>query len=262
MSYHELQWFDVVLSAGLILINAAVSFVLRLGLGRTLLLASFRAFAQLALVGLVLKWVFGFASWPAIVVLVFMMTAIAGRSAAARSKRRYSGMSWVSTLGMSASWLVTAFAMTVVIRPADWSSPPAQFVIPLMGMMLGNALNGVALGLDRFTEDLLRDRGRIEMQLTLGATRWEAARDTLRSAVRTGMIPILNSMMVVGIVSLPGMMTGQILAGATPLSAVKYQIVIMFLLAATTAIGTVTSVLTTWSVLFNKRHQLLYERLA
>jgi putative ABC transport system permease protein len=88
----------------------------------------------------------------------------------------------------------------------------------------------------------------------MGATRWEAARRPIQEAVRTGLIPIMDSMMVVGIVSLPGMMTGQILTGASPLEAVKYQIVIMFLIAS----ATVSVVLLNYRRLFNSSHQFLY----
>lgn len=91
--------------------------------------------------------------------------------------------------------------------------------------------------------------------------RWEAARDPLSQAVRRGMIPILNSMTVVGIVSLPGMMTGQILEGASPLAAVKYQIVVMFMLAASTSLGSMGVALYVFRRLFNDRHQLRAERI-
>jgi putative ABC transport system permease protein len=106
---------------------------------------------------------------------------------------------------------------------------------------------------------LIASRPEVEALLALGATRWEAARRPVEEAVRTGLIPILNAMMVVGVVSLPGMMTGQILAGASPLEAVKYQIVVMFLIASGTAIGTVSVVLLSYRRLFNSSHQFQYQ---
>ena len=125
-----------------------------------------------------------------------------------------------------------------------------------MGMILGNTLNGISVGLKTFTESLHQQRDRIESALALGATRWEAAREAVQDAIRTGLIPILNSMMVVGIVSLPGMMTGQLLSGTEPVAAVKYQIVIMFLIASATALGTVGVVLLSFRRLFTINHQL------
>ena len=128
-------------------------------------------------------------------------------------------------------------------------------------MILGNTLNGVSLGLDRLGEELDAKRDQVEALLALGATRWEAARAPIQQAVRTGMIPIVNSMMVVGLVSLPGMMTGQLLAGADPIQAVMYQIVIMFLIAAGTSLGTLSVVLLSYRRLFNQDHQFLPGRI-
>ena len=149
-----------------------------------------------------------------------------------------------------------SLALFVLVGVRPWYSP--QYAVPLLGMILGNTLTGISLGLDRLGGELAARRAQVEALLALGATRWEAARCPIQEAVRTGLIPILNSMMVVGIVSLPGMMTGQILAGASPLEAVKYQIVIMFLIASGTALGTVSVVLLSYRRLFNSSHQFLY----
>jgi putative ABC transport system permease protein len=145
------------------------------------------------------------------------------------------------------------------LRVEPWYLP--QYAIPLLGMILGNTLTGISLGLERFTDALTQGRDQVELLLTLGGTRWEAALPAIRQAARTGMIPILNSMTVVGIVSLPGMMTGQLLAGVSPVQAVKYQIVIMFLIASATALGTVGAVLLGYLRLFNRRHQFRFEAL-
>src|SRR5690606_9607676 len=135
---------------------------------------------------------------------------------------------------------VTVLALTVMVRPEPWYQP--QYAIPLLGMLLGNTMTGVALGLDRLTDTAYEQRGVIEAQLILGAT-WNTAIAALRrQAMRSGLMPIINSMAAAGIVSLPGMMTGQILAGAPPLEAVKYQILIMFLIAAGTGFGTMLAV--------------------
>ena len=128
-------------------------------------------------------------------------------------------------------------------------------------MVLGNTLSGISLSLDRFMEGLVRNRLQIETWLALGATRWEATHTEIQTAIRTGMIPTINSMMVMGIVSLPGMMTGQILAGASPLDAVRYQIIIIFAITSGTALGTLAVVVLTWQVLLNSSHQLRLERL-
>ncbi|NEP59834.1 MAG: ABC transporter permease, partial [Symploca sp. SIO2G7] len=129
------------------------------------------------------------------------------------------------------------------------------------GMVLGNAITGTSLALDRFLNDLTTNRGQVEALLALGATRWEAAHTTVTEALRTGMIPTINSMMVMGLVSLPGMMTGQILAGALPTNAVRYQIVIIFTIAAGTALASLGIILLAFRALFSQQHQLRLERL-
>lgn len=259
---HEPGNLQVAAAAALIAVNGCISVVLQLGLGRRLLVATLRTTVQLALIGMVLRYVFAAEDPLLIGGLVLFMTVVAGVAAIRRVEFRYRGIFRDGILTMLASsWLVAAWAMTVVIPPEGWSGQIAQYLIPLLGMLLGNTLNGISLGLDRFGEQLRSGRGEVELALCLGATRWEAARPAAARAVRTGMVPIINSMMVVGLVSLPGMMTGQLLAGSDPAVAVRYQIIIMFLIAAATAIGTVSAVMLAWVRLFSADHRFEAGRL-
>jgi len=227
---------------------------------RRLLVAATRTVLQLALIGLVLDWVFAIRSPWVVVPLMALMALVAGVAAVRRTDRRYRGI-WLNSLVsiFASSWIVTGVALLAIVRVRPWYDP--QYAIPLLGMVLGNTLNGISLGLDRLTEELSSRRDRVEALLALGATRWEAAREPVRRSVRTGMIPIINSMMIVGIVSIPGMMTGQLLAGVDPLNAVEYQIVIMFLIASATALGTVGVVLLGYRRLFSPDHQFLYQQI-
>jgi len=147
----------------------------------------------------------------------------------------------------------------VVISNTPWYAP--QYAIPLLGMVLGNTMNGVALGLDRLTQDAVQRRAVIEARLALGERWQEAIADIRHDAMRVGLIPIINAMAAAGIVSLPGMMTGQILAGAPPLEAAKYQILVMFLIAGGTGLGTVVAVSLAARRLFDQRHRLRPERI-
>lgn len=260
---HDLSYWNLLAAASLVLINGLVSFALRLKLEGRLAVAAIRTVVQLAAIGFVLRWFFlPTTPWYAIALLMLAMTLIAGVAAVGRVEWRFPGI-WLSSITAvtASSWLVTVAALTVVIDPDIWTQRMAQYSVPLLGMILGNTLNGISLGLDRLSEELAGKRDRVEMLLTLGATRWEAAREAVRQAVRTGMIPIINAMMIVGLVSLPGMMTGQLLAGAPPTIAVKYQIMIMFLIAAAVALGTIGVVLVSYLRLFNRRHQFQYEKL-
>jgi len=215
---------------------------------------------QLLAIGYVLSWVFRFDRWYVVLPLMALMTLVAGFAGASRGTHGYRGqrLDSIVSIGLSA-WLVAAIGLIAVIRIHPWYAP--QYAIPILGMILGNTLTGVSLAIERMTEALTARRDRVEMALALGATRWEAARSPAREAVRAGMIPTLNQMTVVGVVSLPGMMTGQVLAGQSPLQAVRYQIVIMFLIAASSALGTVGAVILTYSRLFSAEHRFLAARL-
>jgi putative ABC transport system permease protein len=262
-TYIELSYFQVSLAALLIVINGAISMLLKLGLERRLLVAAVCTVVQLLLIGFVLEWVFRLDRWYVVLAMMSIMTLVAGIAAIQRTGVRYPGI-WVRSVSATwaSSWLVAALALFVIVRVRPWYTP--QYAIPLLGMILGNTLNGVSLGLDRLGSELAGKRDEVESLLALGATRWEAARRPIQQAVKTGLIPTINAMMVVGIVSLPGMMTGQLLAGTSPVEAVKYQIVIMFLIASGTALGTVLVVLLSFRRLFNDDHQfvraLLVER--
>lgn len=260
MNYQSLSYADLAIASTLILINGVLSLLLKLQLERQLLLAAVRTVVQLLAIGYVLGWVFHFAQWYVVLPLVLAMTLVAGHAAAGRGKHRHHGLLTDSVVSVwLSSWLVTAVGLFVVLRIRPWYEP--QYAIPILGMILGNTLTAVSLGIDRMTRELGSTRTVVEMILALGGTRWEAARAAAAQAVKAGMMPTLNQMTVVGIVSLPGMMTGQILAGQSPAEAVRYQIVIMFLIAAASALGTVCAVLLTFNRLFSPAHQFMLHKL-
>jgi putative ABC transport system permease protein len=127
------------------------------------------------------------------------------------------------------TFAVATLALVAIVVADPWYAP--RYAIPLLGMLLGNTMTGVALALERLTEEIARGRDAIEDRLALGEDRASASHEVRQECMRAGLIPIVNAMAAAGLVSLPGMMTGQILAGASPLEAVKYQILIMFLIA-------------------------------
>lgn len=256
----EIGYGQLALGALLLAINIGLSIALRLGLARDLVIGAARMTVQLLLIGLVLEWVFATENPAIIVGIAVLMAALAGRTGVKRTARRYPGIWWNALVViLGASFLVTGVSVLGVLRVDPWFDP--QYLIPLHGMLLGNALNGISLGLDRFMEGCAKDRALIETRLALGATRWEAARPVATEALRTGMIPVVNSMMIMGLVSLPGMMTGQILAGADPAQAVRYQILIMFMIASCVALATGGVVALAYRALFSPRHQLRSEKL-
>ena len=254
-SYLTITYGQLALAALLIVVNLGISIAFRLGLTRSLLIATLRMVAQLLLIGFVLEWLFSQQNPGLIMAIALLMAGVAGQAAVSRTKRRFVGIYWNSILStLTAAAVVTGIAVGGIVRVNPWYDP--QYLIPLLGMVLGNTLNGISLGLDRFIEGLVNQQNQVETLLTLGATRWEAAHAQVKDAVRTGMIPAINSMMVMGLVSLPGMMTGQILAGASPIDAVRYQIVIVFMIASGTALGTFGVVLLAFNRLLSPTHQL------
>lgn len=251
---------DLGIAASLILVNMAISLALRLGLEARWLIAGLRTIAQLLLIGYLLEWVFSLRHWAPVLLLLTLMTLIAGRVSSRRSPLWYAGMGVDGLLSVwGSAWLVTAFALLAVLRIEPVLDP--KYAIPLLGIVLGNVLSGVALGLERVTEELQTRRDQIETLLALGATRWEAFRAPAQQAVHAGMIPVINALTVVGIVNLPGVMTGQVLAGQSPEQAIRYQIVIMFLISAASGLGTMCAVLLTFRRLFGADHQFCYWRL-
>jgi putative ABC transport system permease protein len=128
-------------------------------------------------------------------------------------------------------------------------------------MILGNTMTGISLGLDTLTRTVKRERPAIEARIALGHSRRQALLEPVRDALKTGSMPIVNAMAASGIVSLPGMMTGQILAGVEPVEAVKYQIMIMFLIAGATALGVLLAVVSAAWRLTDDRHRLRLDRL-
>ncbi len=215
--YIEISYLDLVLAATLVGLNAALSLIFQLGLARQLLIAAARMTVQLFLVGLVLKALFAASSiWLTLGVALFM-ALFAGREVMARQERRLLGW-WAYGLGtttmLTAGLLVTVLALTTQLRPEPWHD--ARYAIPLFGMILGNAMTGISLGLHTLTTGVGRERAAIEAQLLLGASRWQAMAPGMRGALRSGFMPIINAMAATGLIALPGMMTGQILAGVEP----------------------------------------------
>jgi putative ABC transport system permease protein len=251
---------DLSLAAGMVLALAALSRNLKLGLEGQLLIAAVRTVVQLGLIGLVLKALFDDLHPAFLIPISLMMLLAAGREVIARQKHKLRGGFVVGSSAMFVSaFSITLFSLLVVVQPEPWYQP--QYAIPLLGMMLGNTMTGITIGMERLTSTLIREKALIEQRLMLGHTAKQAVEETLREAARAGMIPIINAMAAAGIVSLPGMMTGQILAGSPPMAAVSYQILIMFMVTAGTGFGTLLALKLTAKRLFDERDRLRLDRL-
>jgi putative ABC transport system permease protein len=140
-----------------------------------------------------------------------------------------------------------------------WYQP--QYVIPIAGMIIGNSMNGASLAINRLVAEIRLRRTEIEAALSLGATARQAVNQAFKEAVKSAMIPTINAMMIVGIVQLPGMMTGQIIAGTRPEQAVRYQVVVVYMLTAAVTVTCICAAILTYRQYFTKSHQLKNELL-
>lgn len=227
---------NLTLSVILVLIVGAVSASLKLGLLKSLAWGTVRTFLQLLLMGYALLWIFRIDSPALVGLILLLMIFFAVRIVKKRipdSKQCSASLVFFSLA--ASTFLVTLIVTGLVISAEKWYA--ARLVLPIAGMVLGNSMNGITLGLDRLYSEIRGNSAEIEALLSLGATPWEAVQGRVREALRAGMTPSINSMMAVGLVFIPGMMSGQILGGVDPLTAVRYQIVVMLMVSAAAALG-------------------------
>ncbi|UDL95972.1 iron export ABC transporter permease subunit FetB [Lichenihabitans sp. PAMC28606] len=253
---------DLAIASLLVLASAGLSMLLTLGVHRPLLIASTRMVVQLVLVGFVLRQIFAISSGWLTALAVGVMLAAASREVGARSPRRLSGL-WHYAVGTAsiviATVTVAVIALTTALRPTPWND--AHHVIPLVGIIVGNVMNAASLALNSVFSTVTRERAAIDARLALGATRAQAFETIVRQAVMAGIIPTINQMAAAGIITLPGIMTGQVLAGMDPLEAAKYQILLMFVLAGGGFLGSLIAVEIAVRRLSDKRQRLRLDRL-
>jgi putative ABC transport system permease protein len=228
---------------------------LKLGQVGPMTMAVGRLLVQLWLLGIVLKAIFATDSPWVVVLTATAMLVVAAHTVGARQPReRWSiRLESLAAMGMGIA-VPMAVCVALALRLKPWYSP-ATF-IPLFGMILGNSVTGVSLAAERLAADLRADRDLVEQRLALGATSRQAAMPALRAAVRAGLTPVINNMMIAGIVAIPGMTTGQLLAGADVLDAVRYQVLVYLGITATVGLSTLILLAIRMRRYFTSAHQL------
>ncbi len=240
MDVIELQPLDLAVASLLVLLSAGISFALRLNMQRQVLWAAVRTVVQLLLVGHILRIVFAHAAPWLTALVVAVMMALAAREVASRPKARLAarGNGWVGATAVAATTVITVlFILNTALRPDPWYDP--RYTIALIGIVLGSVLNAASLALDGMLSGVRRERLAIEARLALGAPARQAFSSLLRESVRRGIVPSINQMSAAGIITLPGIMTGQIIAGMDPIEAAKYQILLMFLLCGASGMAAI-----------------------
>lgn len=255
-SLDSLSFIQIALGSGLILLSVLLMRWLKIPLIKDLACAAIRTVGQLLAIGYVLTLIFHQQQGFLIVGYLAVMALIAGMTVVGRlHPRRKKDAFWAIQISL---WLGTgvtlAWISQIVLKIHPWYNP--QFLIPLAGMLLGNSVNSASIALERFHSELTIRRPEIETLLSLGATPKQAAQSSFKASMIAGMIPNINAMMIVGVVSLPGMMTGQILAGQLPFKAVGYQIIVMFMITGAASMTLTVLLLIARYRAFNRFGQL------
>ena len=254
--------WELGIASVLVLSSAGLSMLLSLGVHRQLLVSAGRMTVQLLIVGFFLKQLFAIDSPWATAGVILVMVLAASREVGSRQERRLKGW-WhfgVGGITVSLSTIgITLLALTTTLKPTPWYA--AQYSIPLTGFILGTVMNAASLALNSLFGTVARERGAIEARLALGATRYEAFREVTRRAVKAGVLPMMNQMAAAGIITMPGIMTGQLLAGMEPADAARSQILLMFLLAGASFCATTVAVFLAVRRLTDDRDRLRLDRL-
>ncbi len=253
-------WTQLSLTSILILLVVALSLVENLRQERDYLIGVLRTFTQLFLVGYVLDVLFSVNRWYLVLLLLALMIGAACQAGVGRLKQRDFRLYGMMALSLGLGAGVTIVVVTtIILRIHPWYNP--RYLIPLAGMIIGNAMNGASLSAERYRGELILREKEMETLLSLGFGVSRASSAARRCAIHAAMLPTLNSMMVVGLVSLPGMMTGQILAGASPMIAVRYQIVVMIMISSAVMLSALLMVKLLSKRFFTSAHQIRYDLL-
>lgn len=232
---------------GLCVLPWILLWLVGLRLSRDIGISLLRMSLQLTLVGIYLKTLFTLNNpWlNGLWILVMLIVADITILKRAGLKARYFALATFTAIASSILFS-TAYLVILVIQPTHFYD--ARYIVPLAGMILGNCLQGNVIALERFYSALRKNENEYATFLMLGATRWEAVRPYFRDAIKAAINPTIASM---GLVSLPGMMTGQILGGSEPWLAVKYQIAIMICIFTSTTIASIINLKLSLNIAFN-----------
>ncbi len=234
----DIGYPELFAASALMLVAGFVSWKLALGQEKNIITSALRAFVQLLAMGFLLIYLFRYQSWWLVLLVLLIMAICAAQIAVSRVKQQVQGL-WPSIFAsLLVSSMVIAFIVVEgVIQPDPWYS--ARQLLPIAGMALGNTMSATAVAIDRLFADMDSRADEMFSLIALGATPREAALPSIRAAVGAGILPTLSTMCAAGIVQIPGMMSGQILAGADPVIAAKYQIVVLLMMSAATTLAIV-----------------------
>jgi putative ABC transport system permease protein len=243
--------FSALVTLGLVAVAVLLSLYERLDLEKEIGVAVIRSFVQLAAMGYAIDYVFGLESLLAVGLLLSGMVLFAGWTSARRAEGVPRAFA-VAALAIGVAAVAT-LGLLLLLRIVP---PTARYLIPLGGMVIGNAMNTASLTLGRIRDDLAQGRPAVEAALALGATSRQAAAPVLKTALQRALIPLIDSTKTAGIVFLPGAMVGMIIAGADPLEAARLQIIVLYMLLGSVSVAAILVALLSYRSFFTPRHQL------
>ncbi|MCD8790084.1 iron export ABC transporter permease subunit FetB [Mammaliicoccus sciuri] len=243
---------SIVLMFVFIIIPIVISKSFNLGLEKDTLIAAIRSFVQLLIVGYILQFIFDQESHIFIILMVMLIIGAATQNARKKGLE-IPGITWKLLLAFVAIEVITqGILLGFKITP-----PTAQYIIPISGMIIGNAMVLSILFLNRFMSEVKQNENVIELVLCLGGTPKQAIHKQLITSIQSSVIPTIEQQKTIGLVQLPGMMSGQIIGGADPIEAVLFQILIVFMLLTSATMTSVILGFLSYPTLFNKKQQLI-----
>lgn len=247
----DINVVSLIFASSLVVISLLISATQKLHLGKETIISVIRAIVQLIIVGFLLEYIFGLENPLFTTILLVIMIFNAAYNAAKRGGRLKDGL-LISFVAIATGAVLT---ITVLVISGAIKYEPNQ-VIPVGGMIISNAMVALGLCYKQLTGSFRNRREEVETKLSLGADILPSSLEIIRDAIRTGMIPTIDSAKTLGIVSLPGMMTGLILGGVSPLIAIRFQIMVTFMMLSTTSISSVMACYLYYRNFFNERKQL------
>ena len=242
---------QVAATLALVGVAVLVSLWQRADLERDSAIAAIRSFAQLTAIGYLIKIIFDRDELTLVIALVLAMAVFGATTARARAPK-VPGAFWPLLIALTCAGAGT---LGLVVALGIFPATP-RYLVPVGGMVIGNAMTAAAVALNRLGDDVHDAAARIEAALALGATATEAIRPIARRSLRSGMIPLIDSTKTTGLIFFPGTMVGMLLAGASPINAVRLQLVLLYVLLGAVALATLLAVLLSRRTFFTTEHQL------
>lgn len=242
---------QVLATLALVGVAVAVSLWQRAELEREIGIAVVRSALQLTAIGYVIKLIFDVNNILFVVALLAAMVVFGAFTARSRT-RRVPGAFWPLLIALG----IAGAATLGLVLALGVFKPQARYLVPVGGMVIGNAMTAAAVALNRLGDEVAGQAGQIEATLALGATATQAIRPAIRRCLRSGMIPLIDSTKTTGLIFFPGTMVGMLLAGAAPVDAVRLQLVLLYVLLGSVALAALASVLLAYRNFFTAAHQL------